>query len=147
MRVVKCPDEFQFTDSDESVVFMAGGITRCPDWHRDVLERSKTNTKNIALLTPRRDDWDSYAGSSEDQIAWEHKHLKYADWVFFWFPKEGKCMITLFELGCALGEGRNIRVGVEPGYVRELDVREQIKHRLPNLPIYSTLDELYEPIL
>ncbi len=144
MIEIKCPDVLDVKPLDTTAIFMAGGITGCPDWQREVVSQVQS-IPHLILINPRRDNWD-LSKSSEDQIAWEYRHLHMADWVYFWFPKEGQCAITLYELGMALGRHRNIRVGVEPGYWRELDVREQVKHANPWVDVVDTLYKLYEPV-
>jgi hypothetical protein len=37
--------------------------------------------------------------ASKDQIQWEFEHLRKADTILFWFPKESICPIALYELG------------------------------------------------
>lgn len=141
MIEVKCPAVL--VHNDIGSVFMAGGITGCPNWQAEVVKMC-SNRNDLILINPRRDDFDcSKAESSQEQIQWEYKHLVLADQINFWFPKEGLCSITLFELGWALGSNLNIRVGVESGYCRELDVIEQTKLR-SNIKIARSLNELYE---
>lgn len=123
-------------------VFLAGGITGCPDWQRE-MEEMLSNT-DLVTLNPRRDgefntlqpEW------GVQQIEWEHWHLDRADYVLFWFPKEGQCMITLFELGKCLALGKKVAIGCDPEYIREFDVRTQARLMRPNIPIAKTLDEL-----
>lgn len=143
MIEIKCPDALVFKPIDCTAIFMAGGITGCPNWQKEVVSQLSMQDRLI-LINPRRDEWDM-TKSSEEQIAWEHRHLALADYTYFWFPKEGQCAITLYELGVAIGEKRNIRVGVEPGYWRELDVREQVKRAAPHITVVSMLSALYEP--
>lgn len=155
MRYIQCPNEYSQLALNETVIFMAGGITGCPDWQTQVIEsmitkadhRRPPRSDRLVMINPRRENFDITKGSDEAQIEWEHRHIAMSDWVFFWFPKDGKCMITLFELGVMLGSGKKIRIGVEPGYCRELDVREQTKHYAPWLKICSSLEELYEPVM
>ena len=151
MRVIICPDVYVRRD-DDYAIFMAGGISNCPDWQSEVISKAADSNlnstlglmgKELVLINPRRPDFDvSKSESSVAQIKWERQHLALADSITFWFPKEGACMITLFELGCALGAGREFSVGVEPGYSRELDVRVQLGDRGLD-PIYSNLEDLY----
>jgi hypothetical protein len=138
----------------EKSIFMAGGITGCPDWQSDVRrwlqpgDHVKQSRQNIILVNPRRANFNvNDPGSSQEQIEWEFRHLNMVDYIYFWFPKEGQCAITLFELGWALGANKKIRVGVEPGFHRSLDVYEQMKLRAPWVEIDSTLSQLYSPIL
>jgi hypothetical protein len=123
---------------------MAGGITNCPDWQRYVLVHCSTD--KVILINPRRVDW-NVAQDPTAQIDWEYRHIRLADKVYFWFPKEGQCMISLFELGEALGAERDVRIGVEPGYCRELDIVEQVKRMAPWLKIHTTLHEVYKGLI
>lgn len=151
MRVIICPEVYVPGENDY-VIFMAGGITGCPDWQSEVIAAAPNSRLNslaglmgceLVLINPRRPDFDtSKSESSVAQIRWEHKHLKMANAIYFWFPKEGMCAITLFELGAALGEDRPVTVGVEPGYLRELDVREQFALRSSD-KICDNLGEMY----
>jgi hypothetical protein len=123
-------------------VFLAGGITGCPDWQREM--EAKLKHTPYVTLNPRRDgefntmnpEW------GVQQIEWENWHLDRAEYILFWFPKEGMCMITLFELGKCLAGGKKVVIGCDPEYLREFDVRTQSRLMRPNIPIAKTLDEL-----
>ena len=145
MRVVTCPETVFDTDTGYKI-FMAGGITGCPDWQTDMIELTKKRfpeDEELILINPRRADFDtSLDESSLYQIKWEYHHLKMADETLVWFPKEGRCMITLFELGWLLGDRRVITPGCHPEYVRRFDVVQQVKLRRPDLQIYETVHEL-----
>lgn len=111
-------------------------------------DHETASRKDIILVSPRRKDFDcSKSESSKKQIEWEFRHLNMSDYIYFWFPKEGQCAITLFELGWALGANKKIRVGVEAGFHRELDVREQLALRAPWVIVNPQLEQLYGPIL
>lgn len=144
MIEIKCPNVIKYKPLGMNAIFMAGGITGCPDWQRTVVSQL-SSIPNLILINPRRDDWD-LSKSSEEQITWEYYHLHLADYTYFWFPKEGQCAITLFELGAAIGEKRNIRVGVEPGYWRSLDVHKQVALAAPHITVVDNLYDLYEPV-
>ena len=148
MKYICCPDVLtrDAIGVEDTVVFMAGGITGCSNWQQEVVEMLSDAPDEVVLVNPRRVVWDDNIQAVE-QIKWEHYHLRQSDYVYFWFPREGNCMITLFELGRAIGAGHHIRVGVEPGYIRELDVREQLRLDRPNSPIFQTLEGLYSPLL
>lgn len=147
MKYIVCPENV--TDLGGRTIFMAGGITGCPDWQTEVSKMSFREDLHLTLINPRRPEFDcSKAESSKEQIEWEYKHLRVSNYILFWFPKEGLCSITLFELGWALGLSEHyIRIGVEPGYCRELDVREQVGLRRPGTKIYDNLVDLYKPFL
>ncbi len=140
-NLIKCPAVYEKNGGDIAV-FLAGGITGCPNWQKDM--ESLLGHTTYTLLNPRRDgefntiqpEW------GVQQIEWEHQHLKQSDYVLFWFPKEGMCMITLFELGKCLASGKKVVIGCDPEYIREFDVRTQARLMRPNMPIARSLDEL-----
>jgi hypothetical protein len=138
---------------DQPAVFLAGGITGCPDWQQEM--RLLLGMTNYAVLNPRRKNFPIHEGASaaELQIKWEFYHLRKADVISFWFCKETVQPIVLYELGAWSMTDKPIAVGVEPGYIRELDVRIQVDLVRPDIRILTTLDDLanelrlYEPNL
>lgn len=138
---IKCPDVY-VRRVGKITVFLAGGITGCPNWQKD-MEELLDHTEYITI-NPRRDgDFNTIQPEwGVQQIEWEHFHLKHADYVLFWFPKEGMCMITLFELGKCLAAGKKVVIGCDPEYIREFDVRTQARLDVPNIPIAKTIGEL-----
>lgn len=149
MRAVKCPEEY-VKESKDYVIFLAGGITGCKDWQQEATRMFDGANygygfKDLVIINPRRDDFDtSDPRNSIKQIEWEHKYLMMADEVLFWFPKEGMCMITLFELGKMLGSKKRISIGCHPDYIRALDVHHQIRLINPVLAneIHPSLESL-----
>lgn len=127
MQLIHCPQEAGPYLYDYKLrVFLAGGITGCPEWQRDVI--AKLEGENILVMNPRREGFDASDPSMEEhQIDWEYRHILYADVMFFWFPEETLCPITLFELGkCAADKGYPLIVGCHPGYKRRRDVIIQL---------------------
>jgi hypothetical protein len=79
-------------------VFLAGGITGCPDWQAEVVRMLADAP--LALLNPRREDFPIHdPAAAPAQIEWEYRHLGKADAALFWFPCETLCPIALDELG------------------------------------------------
>lgn len=142
MHVIQCPERQDSPSSSRRVkVFLAGGITNCPDWQKDVINALKD--VDVILFNPRRDQFDMTAPESvsRQQIEWEYDKLKLSDIIFFWFPKESICPIALLELGrCIGGSPLNaLVIGTHQKYPRRFDVVEQT--RLANRgSIYDTLD-------
>lgn len=126
-------------------IFLAGGITGAGDWQSEAAAQIRQKAPfngPITVFNPRRENFDvSNKLMSQEQISWENLALLRAKVVLFWFPKEAACPITLLELGRMATMGKLIAVGVEPGYVRELDVYEQLSHMRPEVPIHSSLRE------
>ena len=126
----RSPDHLpeRFTNSS---VFIAGGISNCPDWQSEMV--SLTNTDIHDVVNPRRvGGFDRTGDTAKEQITWEHRALAMVDSCIFWFPKETLCPITLFELGKMLERtmnvgGMRLAIGWHPDYVRAFDLEVQIK--------------------
>lgn len=135
--VVVCPD--RWLPGDHPAVFLAGGVTGCPDWQTPAAGLLPDGT---VAFTPRRPDWPiGDPAASEGQIRWEHQHLAAADVVLFWFCQETVQPIALFELGVhAVGLGRPVAVGCHPAYPRRTDVLVQLGLARPDVPVRDTLE-------
>lgn len=131
------------------VIFLAGGITGCPDWQAEVLKAFKFMSDEIVLVSPRRADFPiGDPGAAEVQIKWEYDALRFADMILFWFPEETLCPIVLYELGCWTVKQplKTIFIGVHPGYKRKQDVDIQTALARPAMPIYTSLMGVTEAI-
>lgn len=108
-------------------IFLAGGITNCPDWQKEVIE--KLNGYKVMIFNPRRDNFPiGEPDAAETQIKWEFEHLQKADIVLFWFAKGSDNPIALFEYGRhGFDANRLIFVGADPEYSRRKDVIIQTK--------------------
>ena len=127
MYYVEALDEYVFPSTyiENKSVFLAGGITNCRDWQKELVE--KLSDTDLTLMNPRRKDWPiDDPESSKKQINWEHHHLSKARVISFWFSNETVQPITLFELGKWLSVGKPLFIGIDPGYSRKLDVEIQV---------------------
>jgi hypothetical protein len=138
VRHVQAPQEYT---GGGPKLFLAGGITGCPDWQQDAVVMLR-DVPELVVLNPRRtpfpiDDPDAAA----EQIGWEFRHLHRADVVLFWFA--GACSdqpIVWYELGVhAATERVPVAVGADPGYHRRRDVALQLALARPGLPVHATL--------
>lgn len=130
-------------------LFLAGGITDCPDWQSIVIAELKKfkYAENLIVFNPRRPTFDTNnPEESIKQIAWEYKYLDLAQDILFWFPKETLCPITLFEYGKNLLKSINnkklIFVGTHPEYKRRQDLLIQTKLQNPNIQILDDINSL-----
>jgi hypothetical protein len=139
MEYVECPENWEPLPHQPSV-FLAGGITGCPDWQRELA--SMLRLTNYAVLNPRRKIFPmGDPSAAEQQITWEFRHLRKADVIAFWFCKESIQPIALFELGAWSQSRKNlVLVGVEQGYPREQDIHIQMK--LLGRGVLSSLEEI-----
>lgn len=136
MNYFQCPDTRPPEDRNLTV-FLGGGITGCPGWQDDVVQlmAAMPEFDDITLVNPRRQVFD-HTIQAQDQIKWEHEHLRRSDIVLFWFPSETLCPITLFELGkYASNPSYKVFVGIHPEYQRRIDLEIQIPLISCSIPI------------
>lgn len=160
-RYIEATRAYAFTGLPDPAIFLAGGITGCPDWQSQVkhmlADRSSGYFDDYTLFNPRRavfpmDD----PTAAEEQIMWEYQALRDADIVLFWFCKETVQPIVLLELGATMERLRlermlpeensyrqAILIGVEEGYSRKQDVFLQSACALGyDRRIYDSLESL-----
>lgn len=137
-------------------LFLAGGISNCPDWQGPVAKRIAENTL-LDVINPRRENW-NIEGLDEESIAqirWEYAKIHKCDYMLFWFCEETLCPITLYELGMAVsrqevykGPGDiRLMVGVHPNYARKLDVITQVGLARPEIKVYQDLDVMVDKFI
>lgn len=129
-------------------VFMAGGITGCPDWQADAIELFRRYDADMVLYNPRRKDFPiGDPDAAEEQIRWEHDHLRKAHAIMFWFCYDTVQPIVLYELGAWSMMPKPIFVGVHPGYQRRQDVEIQTALARPDVVVVSDLTTLVENVV
>lgn len=135
-RYIEAPKTW---NGEGASVFLAGGITGCPDWQQQA-QRLLADL-DVTVINPRRADFpigDPTAAPA--QIAWEFDHLHRATAILFWFPaSEGPQPIALYELGRYLALGRPLAVGCDPAYPRRQDVIEQVGLAAHDMPVWGNL--------
>ena len=125
------------------MVFLAGGITGCPDWQAEA--RALLDDTELVVCNPRHPVFDvTDPNAARDQIEWEVEHIREADMMLFWFPASGGVTqpIVLFELGMALGRGRELAVGTDLDYCRRYDVVQQCRHADLSQIVWTRLDQV-----
>jgi len=142
MRYIESPET---SIIDGRSLFLAGGITGCPDWQRTMVELLYDT--DWILLNPRRADFPiGDPSAAKAQITWEYAHLRHASAIMFWFPKETLCPIVLYELGAWSMTMKPIFVGVHPEYERRQDVEIQTKLARPDVKIAYSLADIAQQI-
>lgn len=127
--------------SNQLAVFLAGGITGCPDWQKELTELLKDT--NCIVLNPRRKNFPiNDPDAARLQIQWEFDRLREADIVSFWFSSEGVQPIVMYELGAWSMSTKPIVVGIEPGFWRGQDVYIQTALARPDVRIVNNLQDL-----
>ena len=139
--IITAPNEiYSVENSTNRSLFLAGGISNCPDWQSVVIDGLK-DMHGVTIYNPRRPFFDP--ANVEAQIVWEHCHLNAVDVLLFWFSRGSVNPIVLYELGM-WGNSRNrpLIVGCEKGYERAEDVRIQTALARPDIQIYNDLEDL-----
>lgn len=127
-------------------IFLAGGITGCPDWQGEMVEL--LSSTKLTLLNPRRQNFPiGDPNAALEQITWEHEALRAAARILFWFPRETICPIVLYELGAWSMSYKPIYVGMHPDYPRRQDVEIQTKLAKPEVEIVYSLEELASQVI
>jgi hypothetical protein len=145
--IVTAPDSIFYMDGN-SLLFLGGGISGCPDWQTSLLNAVAPFLPHVGLLNPRRTEFDVNDPSMSDvQIEWEFHHLTAATEILFWFPKETLCPITLYELGAWSRSQKKLFIGTDPGYARAFDVEKQTKLVRPEIEIVHSINDLAKQVL
>lgn len=123
-------------------VFLAGGITNCKEWQKEVMEELKDY--DISVFNPRQEHFDvSDKSASQKQIVWEYERLEKMDIFSMYFCNDNSDQpICMYELGRNIVRMQNrftndwqkrIVVSVEDGYKRKQDVLIQLSLCAPSL--------------
>lgn len=138
MHVFEAPNDYPRYIAPD--IFLGGGITNCPDWQADVIALLEDH--DGVMLNPRRSG-EFTEDIADEQIRWEYHALRSADTVFFWFPKETLCPITLFELGVFSQRPlTRLIVGTHTDYARRLDVVTQMELARPEVTVHTSIEQM-----
>jgi Nucleoside 2-deoxyribosyltransferase like len=134
--VIIAPDPYPV---DRPILFLAGGITRCPDWQAEMIRLLDPLPAGWLVLNPRRGRFPmGDPGAALEQIAWEHDGLRAARAIVFWFPRESVCPIALYELGAWSMTERPLFVGAHEAYPRRADIEIQTRLVRPDVSTSAT---------
>ena len=115
MAVIRKPPE-KLDDLDGLIkIFLAGSIELgdADDWQQRATS-ALMDLGDIALLNPRRDDWDASWEMRMDhprfyeQVTWELAGLEMADIILMFFDPKTKSPITMIELGLWAKSGKMV---------------------------------------
>lgn len=141
-KYIEALDEF---DGNGPSLFLAGGITECVDWQKQVAEILAPLP--ITIVNPRRAQFPmGDPAAATRQIEWEHRHLRKASAILFWFPCETLCPITLYELGAWSMTTKPLFIGTHPDYRRRDDVVIQTRLARPDVQVVHSLDDLLKQV-
>ena len=151
MKVITAINEDYSINTNHSVkIFLAGGISNCPDWQSEAIEHfTALSNYNFTLYNPRRENFPiNDPNASEQQIVWEYNHLRDSDIILYWFARGSLNPIVLYELGMwGNSRDKTIFIGIDPEYERKHDVEIQTKLARPEIIIYDNLNHMCNVIL
>jgi hypothetical protein len=133
-------------------IFLAGSIDMgaAEDWQTKLIGTLENGmTDGIAILNPRRDDWDSSWKQSihdpqfKEQVDWELTGMDSVDIIVMNFLGDSKSPITLLELGLMADSGKLI-VCCPYEFYRRGNV-EVICDRY-DIPLFDNIDDLIKEI-
>lgn len=143
MNYIEAPEEFLYTGKS---LFLAGGITDCPNWQQEISE--ELEDESIIIFNPRRKYFpENKINAALQQVEWEFRYLRKATAISFWFPEETLCPIALYELGAWSMMSKPIFIGIHPNYRRKLDIEIETQFARPDIEIVYSLRELLQKIL
>jgi hypothetical protein len=142
-------------------IFLAGGITGCPDWQANFVAQMKEwiamipENTHIIILNPRRAIFPNDIEAVKQQITWEYRMLREANIVSFYFAEKQLQPIVMYELGATLQRyildykhEFRASIGIHPDYPRKFDVEYQtasipMNHRIN---VSQSLDDLISDV-
>jgi hypothetical protein len=140
MKYIEAPALFDRQLPAPPAIFLAGGITGCPNWQAEATHMLAE--EDVTVLNPFRANFPiEDPNASSEQVHWEFHAMEAADGVLFWFPASGAIPqpIALYELGRCAALNRPMAVGADPGYCRQADVVYQMQHARPDIKVRATL--------
>lgn len=147
MIVIKSPKKYNKV-MDLPKIFLGGSIEMgtAENWQSRIEKDFHDYT--LAMLNPRRDDWDSTWVQSinnpqfNEQVNWELDALCIADTIIFYFDPNTKSPITLMELGLMAASGSNIVVCCPQGFWRKGNV--DIVCDRYDIPVFEKYEDMVD---
>jgi hypothetical protein len=152
MKQYKAPQPFwedkEFTKKKS--IFLAGSIEmgKAIDWQTKITNRLKN--KDVIILNPRRDDWDSSWIQSIDnpqfyeQVSWELYGLIEASIIALYFAPDTKSPISLLEMGLHATDNKLI-VYCPDGFWRKGNIDVVAKHY--KIPVFLDEEKWMETLI
>ena len=119
-------------DPKYTSVFLAGGITNCKNWQKEVI-KELNDIEKLTIYNPRRTNFDlSNKNINHEQIEWEFERLEKMDIFSMYFCGGASIQpICMYELGRNIIRMQNrfpsdwekrIVISCEVDYIRKQDV-------------------------
>lgn len=130
---IKAPEEiedvFKGCHKKYKKIFLAGGITNCHNWQREMVKNiARLTSEDLILINPRYEDYSYTENKERLQVIWEARHMDMADAIVYWFTPPTLNPITLFELGRFIESDKKLFIGIDEGYEKRNNVMAQIMY-------------------
>jgi len=169
MQEIKPPQHWLRVNHVDKTLFAAGGISGCPNWQSDYMKMLAETP--LTVFNPRREHIptdtrgfrgvlhevaDGFFGNRstketcverQQEATWEFQHIERSDGVSLWFPEDGPCVVSLFELGTLLYRSKSLFVGISPYYRMRKEIEIQIALAKPNIIITYSLHDLARQVV
>lgn len=151
VTIIKPPHPITKAGSNIQTIFLAGSIEmgKAENWQAKVEKFFDYYNREITILNPRREDWDS-SWTQEftnpqfyQQVNWELSALEVSDLIIMYFHPDTQAPISLLEFGKFADSGKML-VCCPTGFWRKGNV--DIVCERYGIPNYETLDELLKDI-
>lgn len=99
------------------IVFL-GGNCRGRDWRIEFLHRFEH--EDVVFINPRRESFphpEEQPNEHAQQVSWERQAIGFADIALFWLGEGLANQAARVEIGFALGAGKDVIIGAEPGFL------------------------------
>ena len=149
MKVITAP-EYYVPTREEITVFLAGGITNCENWQKEVIDYlmslPEEKTDRLVIFNPRHDKWPKNSDTEEirRQINWEADYIRSADIFTMYFTNTEKSdqSICFYELGKYANRNNNdisYIISYQEGFKRALDVEFQMEILSPIIKVNKNI--------
>lgn len=151
LKVITAPESLAHLPSPS--VFLAGGITNCPEWQQEII--GKLGDIGFGcLLNPRRANFPiEDPNAAREQITWEFEALSQVDIFTMWYSNAPSDQpICFYELGrnLALRQVRDeleyVVIGVEKGFKRSQDVYIQTELVSKRLLVVDNFEDYVQQV-
>ena len=147
--------------NDNVTLFLAGGITNCRQWQKELINmfknyQSQHGQLNLTIFNPRRQNFPiDDPNASFEQIKWQFEYIQKSDIfsMFFCGDTNSSQPICFYQLGKQLGLRKNnnfnnIVITAEPQFSRYEDVVIQTQLISNNgLNVFNNLNEHFKQII
>jgi len=145
MELYKAPQKYP--DDDKYTIFLGGSIEmgKAEEWQQRI--SIALSDKNIRILNPRRDDFDSSQQQSinnpyfKEQVNWELDSLDRADLIIMYLQKDTLSPISMMEIGL-YAKTKKMLICCPDGFWRKGNIEIVADRYAENCTLFDTYQDL-----